>query len=420
MHRSLVRTVVFVVLVAAVVPALAGGATAQEQTTATVSVVDQAGDPVGGVDLMVVWNNGEGSENVTTRANGKVFVDVPEGATVEIRVTDDEYLRNRPAVFFGVEGGELRVEASLPGTARVTVTDSAGPVAGATVRLSGQGITRTVDTSPDGVATLGPVERGSYGLRVSEPGYLSNSSDIDLTGEVNRTVRLREADRQLAVRVVDDYFDPPRALAGATVEVEGVATLTTGNNGQRGTTVAVNTDYEVTATADGYESVTRTVSVDESDTSVTLAIQREDAISVETTSDRVVVGESTRLTVTDEYGEPVAGAAVSANGTEVGQTDDRGVYGLTVDSAGNRTVTVSTDGLSTSATIEGVEPAGQETTTDRATTRAPTTTDAPTTAAAPTETDTAPGGITPGFGAVAGVVALAVVLALALARARDA
>ncbi|MEF8887185.1 MAG: carboxypeptidase regulatory-like domain-containing protein [Haloarculaceae archaeon] len=418
MHRSLVRAVVLVVLVAAAAPALAGAATAQEQTTVTVTVVDQAGDPVGGVDLTVVWNDGEGSENVTTRANGQVLVDVPEGATVEVRVTDDEYLRNRPAVFFGVDGGELRVEASLPGTARVTVTDSAGPVEGATARLAGQGITRTVDTGADGVATLGPVERGSYGLRVSEPGYLTNSSDIELTGEVNRTVRLREADRQLSVRVVDDYFDPPRPLSGATVEIEGVATLTTGNNGQRGTTVAVNTDYEVTATADGYEAVTRAVSVDESDASVTLAIQREDAISVETTSDRVVLGESTRLTVTDEYGEPVVGATVNVNGTEVGQTDDRGVYDLTVDSAGNRTVTVSTDGLSTSVTIEGVDPAGQEMPTDTATTRAPTT-DAPT-AATPTETDTAPGGITPGFGAVAGVVALAMVVALALARARDA
>lgn len=415
MKRSLVRAVVLVVLVGVAAPAVTGGATAQEQTTVTVTVVDQAGERVGNVDLTVVWNDGQGSENVTTRANGQVLVDVPEGATVEVRVTDDEYLRNRPAVFFGVGGGELEVEASLPGTARVTVTDSAGPVEGATARLSGQGITRTAETGAEGIATLGPVERGDYGLRVSEPGYLTNSTDVTLTGEVNRTIRLREADRQLTVRVVDDHFDPPRALSEATVEVDGVATLTTGNNGQRGTTVAVNTDYEVTATKDGYQSVTRTVSVDESDESVTLAVQREEAVSVAAASRRVVVGEATRLTVTDEYGQPVGGATVSVNDTDLGQTDDQGVYGLTVDSAGNRTVTVSTDGLSTAVVIEGVEPAGQDT---PATTAAQP--DTPTDTRTPTETDAVVGTGSPGFGAAAALAALGALVALALARARDA
>ena len=412
MQRSLVRAVVVLVLVAAAAPAVAGSATAQEQTTATVTVVDQAGERAGSVDLRVVWNDGEGSENVTTRANGQVLVDVPDGATVEVQVTDDEYLRNRPAVFFGVSGDELEVEASLPGTARVTVTDSDGPVEGATTRLSGQGITRSVETGPDGVATLGPVERGSYGLRVSEPGYLTNSTGVNLTGEVNRSVTLREADRQLSVQVVDDHCDPPQAVAEATVDIEGVATLTTGSNGQRGTTVAVNTDYRVTATKDGYESVTRTVSVGESDESVTVPIRREDGVSVEATSRRVVLGETTRLTVTDEYGQPVAGATVSVDGTEVGQTNDQGGYDLAVDSAGNRTVTVSADGLSTSVAIEGVEAASQDTPT--ATTAAPTDT---ATAAA---TDTTSGGGSPGFGAAAGLAALVAVVAIALARARDA
>ena len=79
MHRSLVRAVVLVVLVGVVTPAAVGGATAQEQTTVTVTVVDQAGDRVGDVDLTVVWNDGEGSENVTTRANGQVLVACDDG-----------------------------------------------------------------------------------------------------------------------------------------------------------------------------------------------------------------------------------------------------------------------------------------------------------------------------------------------------
>lgn len=410
MRWSLARVVVLVVLVGVATPTATGGVTAQEQTTATVTVVDQAGERVGDVDLRVVWNNGEGSENVTTRANGQALVDVPAGATVQIRVTDEEYLRNSPAVFFGVDGGELEVEVSLPGTARVTATDSAGQVEGATARLSGQGTIRTADTGVGGLAVLGPVERGEYDLRVSEPGYLTNSTAVTLDGAVNRTITLREADRQLTVRVVDDKFDPPRTLSEATVEVEGVATLTTGSNGQRGTTVAVNTDYEMTATKDGYESVTRTVSVVESAESVTLAVQREEAISVAVTAQRVLLGETTELTVTDEYGQPVAGATVSVDGTERGQTDNQGTYDLTVDSAGNRTVTVSADGLLTSATIEGVEAAAPET---------PTATATQTDTATPTETAAAGGG-SPGFGVTAVLAALVALAGFVLARARDA
>jgi hypothetical protein len=410
MRWSLARVVVLVVLVGVATPTATGGVTAQEQTTATVTVVDQAGERVGDVDLRVVWNNGEGSENVTTRANGQALVDVPAGATVQIRVTDEEYLRNSPAVFFGVDGGELEVEVSLPGTARVTATDSAGQVEGATARLSGQGTIRTADTGVGGLAVLGPVERGEYDLRVSEPGYLTNSTAVTLDGAVNRTITLREADRQLTVRVVDDKFDPPRTLSEATVEIEGVATLTTGSNGQRGTTVAVNTDYEMTATKDGYESVTRTVSVVESAESVTLAVQREEAISVAVTAQRVLLGETTELTVTDEYGQPVAGATVSVDGTERGQTDNQGTYDLTVDSAGNRTVTVSADGLLTSATIEGVEAAAPET---------PTATATQTDTATPTETAAAGGG-SPGFGVTAVLAALVALAGFVLARARDA
>ena len=411
MERSFVRAVALATLLVLAVPAALGPAAAQEQATVTLTVVDRADERVGGVDLRVVWNNGEGSENVTTRVNGQVLVDVPSGADVEVRVTDDEYLRNRPAAFFGVTGGELEVPVSLPGTARVTVSDASGPIEGADVRLSGNGVTRTVETGTDGVAVLGPVERGSYGVRVSQPGYLSNSTGVVLDGTVNRSVTLSEADRQLSVRVVDDHFEEPEALAEATVDIQGVATLTTGSNGQRGTTVAVNSDYRLTVTKQGYEAVTRTVSVGESDESVTVAIQREDAVSIETTSDRVVVGEVTRLTVTDEYGQSVGGAAVSVEGSQVGETDDRGVYDLAVETAGNQTVTVSTDGLSASVVVEGVEPGSQAT-------QSPTETAAPTetATATPTPDRTTTGGGGPGFGALAGLVALLALAAFAVLR----
>jgi PGF-CTERM protein len=171
--------------------------------------------------------------------------------------------------------------------------------------------------------------------------------------------------------------------------------------------VPVNRDYEVTVSKDGYVSASRSVSVDERPEQVSFIINREPAIGVDAANDRVVVGESTRLTVTDEYDEPVAGATVSVGGSEVGTTGEDGTYDVEIPEAGNTTVEVRAEGLSDSVTVEGVDPGGEATPT-----ATPTATETTTTA---TQTETEGGG-SPGFGALAAVLALLALVALARER----
>lgn len=401
MSRSLVRVVVLLTVLAAVAPAAVGTASAQN-VTLTLTTVDQQGNPVGNVDLRITWNESGGPKDVTTRSNGKVFVDVPKGADVTIEVTDDTYLRNFPRRASNVEGQQIQVPVSLPGTAEVTVVDEDGLVGNAEVRLSGNGADITQSTASNGTTTIGPVERGTYALDVGKSGYLTNTTQIAVTGDVNTTVRIREADRQLSFTVVDDHFSPPQTVPNASIEVEGVGTFTTGSNGQRGVTVSVNREYRVTVSKADYESVTRTISVAESDKQVTATIQRADDLSVDATSDRVVIGESTSVTVTDEYGDPVEGATVSVGGSEVGQTGPDGTATVPIESRGNQTIEVSQGGVSASVVVEGIQPAGPET---------PTPTETQTETQTPAA-ETTEGGGGPGFGVLGVIAALAAVLTL--------
>jgi PGF-CTERM protein len=401
--RRLCAGAVILLLVGLVAPVAVGGVAAADVTLTLTATED--GSPVGDVTLRVTWSNG--SEEVTTLSNGKEFVDVPAGERVEIAVADDTYIRNSPVVVGNASGQDVEVPISLPGTVDVTVADSTGPVPDASVQLFDNGADEGARTDDAGQVTLGPVERDRYRLRVSKSGYLRNTTGVSITGNVSKTVQIRRDAVELSVNVTDDHFDPAQPVEGVRVQVGEEATLTTLPTGRQGTTVPVNRDYEVTVSKDGYVSASRSVSVDERPEQVSFIINREPAIGVDAANDRVVVGESTRLTVTDEYDEPVAGATVSVGGSEVGTTGEDGTYDVEIPEAGNTTVEVRAEGLSDSVTVEGVDPGGEATPT-----ATPTATETTTTA---TQTETEGGG-SPGFGALAAVLALLALVALARER----
>ncbi|MFB6297207.1 MAG: carboxypeptidase-like regulatory domain-containing protein [Salinirussus sp.] len=403
MLRVWSRVLVFVVVAGTVAPVGVAPAAADD-VTLTLTLVDRDDERVGDVDATVSWEGG--SENVTTRANGQALVDVPEGSRVEISITDDAYLRNAPFVVGNATGGEVTVPVSLPGTAEVTVVDSEGPVANATVTLFRNDGLQNHVTDADGTVSLDPVARETYALRVQKPGYLTNISEFPIRTEgIQRTVRLRRGAVELRFNVTDDHFDPPRPVADARVTVGETATLTTLSNGRQGTSVPVNRGYSVSVTKEGYRSASRTVEVDESPINISLTIQREPAINVTTANRKVVVGESTRLTVVDEYGEPIADVDVLSNGETVGTTSDQGTLSVEIDDAGNQTFRVETGELSDTATVQGVAADGAANATPTETATATTT---------PTQTTGGGGG--PGFGTVAVVLALvgAVLLVVAL------
>ena len=177
--------------------------------------------------------------------------------------------------------------------------------------------------------------------------------------------------------VVDDHFEEPRAVSDAQITVAG-NTVTTLSDGEATIRLPVNTDYDVEVTKDGYETVSRSLTVRESTVQQNVSIQRTDLISAEPDQSQVVVGQSVRVTVTDEYGAAVENASIAVGDDTVGQTDESGEVAVPVNSAGETVIEATSGALGATVTVEGVDPnADAETTTagDTATTTEQTTTE---------------------------------------------
>lgn len=410
MSRLFVSIAVTALVIATLASGAVGGAAAQEDVTLSVTIVDPDGETLGNVDVVATWGDNGETKTSTTAPNGQVLFGVPRGADVQIQIEDDTYMRNFPYVVENVSDEDVEVPVSESGTATVTVEDSNGPVENAKVWIyQGSRYVDTRQTGPNGMSTTDPLEQRSYGMRVLKAGYITNDTGITIgPGTNNKTVQIRRDTVEVEFRVTDDQFATPRPIENATVNIQSGASLRTFTNGFASTSLPVNREYTVTVSKDGYDSVTRTLQVGEEATSLNVSIQRTAAISVSADNDRVVVGESTSVTVTDEYGERVSGATVIVNGTEVGQTDANGRATVPIDAAGGATINVRSDGLSAAVVVEGVRPAPDETPTSTATmTETVTETDQAT--ATPAEDG-------PGFGIAAALLALAGTLLLARRR----
>ncbi|WP_436931516.1 carboxypeptidase regulatory-like domain-containing protein [Halosimplex halobium] len=406
--RTRAVTVVFTVLVASASFVGGVGAQSSDTVTLTVTVVDEGGNPLSDAELSATWDGG-GPVDRTTAGNGKAFVDVAEGADVTIHVDHPNYVRNHPYVVENASERDVTIEVARAGRATVTVEGSEGPLGNAIVRMFHDG--RPVlneRTAADGQYRTPEIEQGNYTLVAFKEGYLRNRTTLTVDGEVSETMQVRQASVLVTFTVRDDHFDPPRAVTDANVTVPGVADVTTQGTGTVTVSVPVNDAYEVRITKPGYESVTERLQVRESETSLNATIQRTPAIGVRADNDRVVVGEPVRVTVSDEYGNPVANASVSRAGTAVGETDGDGVLSVPVETAGNVTISAEADGREAAVTVEGVQPGGAST---------PTATDSPTDS--PTASDTATGtasGFGPGPGVAGALVALVVGSLLARRR----
>jgi len=399
MTRSLRAVAMAALLVVALPTAVAGTLAQEEQVTLTIEVVAQGGETVGGADLTVTWEGG--SESTTTRANGQALVDVPRGSNPTIEVDHDIYMRNFPLELTNVSQGLVQVPVARSGSVAVTVQGSTGPMEGATVRLVRSGRNAaSARSGADGTVVVGPVERGEYGLAVGKPGYLTNASTIQVTDRHERTVQIRPGAVQLRFNITDDHFSPAEPVESARISIaETGDNLTTLENGQRATTAPVNRQYTVTVRKEGYQTVERTVSVREAGLVVDVGLSRTPDLNVELVNRRVVIGESTILTATNEYAEPVANATVRLQGTVVGTTDAQGTVQLPVESVGANTIEVSHGGISNSTVVEGVEAA------------------TPTTVTTTTQTSTSSGS-GPGFTAALALVSMLAAAGLAARRHR--
>ncbi|MDR9381173.1 MAG: carboxypeptidase-like regulatory domain-containing protein, partial [Natronomonas sp.] len=298
------RSWIVVILVALVLcVGWSASAAANDEVSLTVSVVNQSGAGVGDATVIATWDGGEATG--TTASNGKVFIDVPNGADVELDVDDDRYVRNRPLSISDADEREIELPVVPQGTATVTVTDSDGqPLSDATVRLR-QDDETVASGETDGNRTFrtDAIERGEYRLSAVKPGFFRNETDLTVGLETEATVALQRGRVTLDIEVVDDHFEPPRTLTEVRVRIgaDNFDANVSTSDGTASLNVPANTRYRIVATKDGYESTPNVQTVREASASVIVAAQRIHELAVTTSNDRVIVGETTRIEVTNAY-----------------------------------------------------------------------------------------------------------------------
>lgn len=388
----------------AAVAAPAGASDAAEASgdtpdvTLTVTVTDNFNNPIQDATVVASWDGGETTG--TTVSNGKTFVDVPEGATVEITVKHGAYVRNNPVVVEDASEQEVQVKVFRKAEASVTVTDQDGePIADAKVTLFKRGnVAASGRTDGQGVFDSGTIEKGDYHVVAVKSGFFTNETDVRVQDSTDLSLGLRQGTVTVQFEVTDDHFSPAKPIEGADIQIQNVGTLKTTSDGTQTAAVPVNSDVEISVTKDGYETTTRTIRIGESSRDVSFTINRENALTLEPDNQQIVAGTKVRLTVTDEYGDTVEGATILVDGEEVGTTGADGTFQATLDSAGTHDIVAKHEGVTSSTvTVEAIEPGGEDTAT--ATTKP----DTETPSATETGTSTLP---VPGFGVGAALLAL--------------
>lgn len=389
-------------MVLVVAPAALPTATAQsdDRVTITVLVATEQGTPVSDATVMASWDGGE--TRGTTAGNGRVFLDVPRGATVAFDVDHPEYVRNDPlrrTITPDTDEVTVDVSPAVRFTYRVSGTDGE-PIEGARVRvLNDRGAeVASGETGADGRYVTPRLAAGDYTIRIERAGYLTVVQNESGTQSVTRQITLERGSVTLAVTVADPRADAP--VEGATVRAAG-ASGETDADGRVALEVPVNDEVTVTAEREGYADVRTTVSVGESDRALNLTTTRLPNLTLSVTSDRVVVGESTVVDVRDAYGDPAANVTVLLDGEPVGETDADGELAVTVGSAGEHRLRARRgDVRSAPVVVEGVAVDGGD--------------GATATPGTPTGAVRTPSsGPAPGFGVGAALAAVVAFLALA-------
>jgi hypothetical protein len=392
-RRAIAATVTLLVaaLVAGSAPAVAqsGGDT----TTVTVTVETEDGAPVSGAAVAATWDSGQTSAD--TAGNGKVFVDVPVGTTVSFDVDHPDYTRNFPfRRTVGENTDSVTVEVTDAVQFTYRVNDQQGDAVEDVRVAVVDGAEREVaagQTNGDGQFTTEQIEAGSYVVRFTKTGYLTVERTEETGVDVTRRIEAERADAVLAVDVRDPRAG--EAVSGATVRVDD-KTARTDDSGRATVSVPVNSEARVEVTREGYADATSEASVGESDRTVEVALFRLPSLSLESSNERVVVGESARVTVTDAYDDPAANVTVLVDGEAVATTDGDGEALVPVSETGETEVRARRSRTTSNrVTVEGVSGAGAGTGT--------------TTGTVSTDDGEFPSfGAAPGFGVVAALVAL--------------
>ncbi|RAP50597.1 MAG: hypothetical protein BZ136_00965, partial [Methanosphaera sp. rholeuAM74] len=320
-------------------------AKAGENTTVTAKVTDEDGNPVAGAPVTVKVGDNEVSgttdENGTFKADlpveagdNPVSVEVGETPTTEPAKEESTITADKQTPTVTAEATPAKAGENTTVSGKVT-DENGNPVADAPVRVEvGDGVYETTTDDEGNYEVQAPVQAGENPItvKVNEtattlPANATTSVTADKqtpTVEANVTPAKAGENTTVTAKVTDENGNPVK---------DAPVTIKVGDN-----TVTGTTDENGTFKADlPVEAGENPVTVEVGETPTTEAATEETAIIAEKQTPTVTAeatpakaGENTTVSgkVTDENGNPVAGAPVRV---EVGN----GVYETTTDDEGN-------------------------------------------------------------------------------------
>ncbi|MDP3880361.1 MAG: S8 family serine peptidase [Dehalococcoidales bacterium] len=246
----------------------------------------------------------------------------------------------------------------VSGVIQGTVADGTNPVSGASVTDG----TRTATTDTNGNYSINNVPDGTYTVTASASGYHSAWQEATVADGGTTTVDIVLTIIQngaISGNVNDS--DTGQPIAGATV-TDGTRTATTDSDGNYTISDVPPASYSVTASADGYQGASQTVSVQEGGTTsgVNFALSpttEATAVSISSITYYTEGGRNRNqhlriaATLVDDLGNPVAGTSISiavyrngglyASGTGTTGTDGKVTFKAQNAPSGTYTTTVT-------------------------------------------------------------------------------
>ena len=325
---------------------------------ANITVKDESNAPLSGATVSLTVNGQD--QTATTAANGEVtFTSIPKG-TYTFTASKNGYGSNTAndlAIASGATATSTIALTRQTGGAKITVTDGASALSGATVSVTVNGQVQTATTAANGEAAFANIPTGTYTFSASKAGYASGTTnDVAITvGAIaNSTIALARQTGGVKITVTDGAS----ALSGATVSVtvNGQAqTATTAANGEATFANLPTGTYTFTATKAGYGSGTASDAVIADGTTATVTI----ALARQTGGAKIMVADGASplggATVSVTVNGQAKTATSAANGEATFANLPTGTYTFTATKTGYGSGTASdvviADGITTTATI---------------------------------------------------------------------
>ncbi len=257
--------------------------TAGQTTTFTIKVIRKDNqEPIEGAKVEVIWIGGFTPKHFPsqTDGNGKVVIVTPINNDFEVTASKENFGQIRKVIKTGDNyQKEFPLTLVLEKTAGAAITitvkdrDTNNPVGAASIVLDGPGY-YTATTDGAGNATLYVPETGTFTVRITQGYYepLPGGELRLLAGEEKKVVSfalVAKAKKDEGNDVVEvtvlakdstDENSTPSSLPGASVKIEGTTAITD-SGGQASLKGSYDVKEEVSVSATGYKSQTKTVGI---------------------------------------------------------------------------------------------------------------------------------------------------------------